>query len=138
MMMVVVANITNCGVRNRTCKLTKEGDANNFFETAIAVENEAKQNEGKEDEVLEEATKQDGDVGGGCYGRLDKFKVEVLIRICITMLIGLSLSVASLPSIIPASSSSMPGILSSLALSFPHVQFAILGILPSVFGVVIM
>lgn len=86
-----------------------------------------------------EANEQDGDVGGGCYGRVDKYKVEVLIRIFVSMLIGLSLSVASLPSIIPASSSYMPGLLvSSLALSFPHALFVILGILPSVFGVVIM
>lgn len=69
----------------------------------------------------------------------DKFKLEALARMAATCLIAVTLSVANIPKAVPPSSKYMVGLWGTmLSTGFPRLQFALLAIIPSFVGGLIL
>ena len=63
---------------------------------------------------------------------IDKFKFEALARLCAMCIIGISLSVADLPTIVPPSAPYLVGLwTTAVATGVPKLLFVLLGVIPS-------
>ena len=79
--------------------------------------------------------------GGGIREmmKLDRYRLEVLVRVGLMLLIGLSLSTASIPHLVPPSSSFMIGIfVCSMPLSLPKFMMVLLSAIPLVLGLMLL
>mmetsp|Transcript_53123 Transcript_53123/g.128992 ORF Transcript_53123/g.128992 Transcript_53123/m.128992 type:complete len:796 (+) Transcript_53123:58-2445(+) len=71
--------------------------------------------------------------------KLDKYRLEVLARVGLMLIIGLALSTASIPQLVPPSSSYMIGIfVCSLSLSLPKFMMALTSAFPLLLGFMIL
>ena len=71
--------------------------------------------------------------------KLDRYRLEVLARVGLMLLIALSLSTASIPKLVPPSASFMIGVIAcSLSLSIPKVMMALISFIPLVLGLILL